>query len=73
MSAPRGRRARAGGGLRSGGPGDLVVQRGTDHAWENRSDELVRVLFVLLGGRFGDALLSTLPADVRGALVRDVP
>lgn len=55
------------------GPGDLVVQRGTDHAWENRSDEPVRVLFVLIEGRFGEALLATLPADVRGGLMHDVP
>lgn len=54
-------------------PGDLVVQRGTEHAWENRSDEPVRVLFVLLEGRFGDGLLSTLGADVRGRLTHDVP
>lgn len=55
------------------GPGDLVVQRGTDHAWENRSSEPVRMLFVLLDGRFGDALLQTLPAGVRSRLMHDVP
>ncbi len=55
------------------GPGDLVVQRGTDHAWENRGDEAVRMLFVLLDGRFGDALLATLPAGVRSGLLHDVP
>jgi quercetin dioxygenase-like cupin family protein len=55
------------------GPGDLVVQRGTDHAWENRTDEPVRMLFVLLDGRFGDGLLGTLPAGVRGGLMHDVP
>ena len=26
------------------GPGDVVVQRGTDHAWENRSHEPVRIV-----------------------------
>lgn len=55
------------------GPGDLIVQRGTDHAWENRSDEPVRMLFVLLDGRFGDALLQTLAPDVRSGLMHDVP
>jgi quercetin dioxygenase-like cupin family protein len=55
------------------GPGDLVVQRGTDHAWENRSGEPVRMLFVLLDGRFGDGLLGTLGAGVRGRLMHDVP
>lgn len=55
------------------GPGDLVVQRGTDHAWENRTDAPVRMLFVLLDGRFGEALLGTLPAGVRSGLMHDVP
>jgi quercetin dioxygenase-like cupin family protein len=55
------------------GPGDLVVQRGTDHAWENRSGEPVRMLFVLLDGRFSEALLQTLPAGVRSGLMHDVP
>jgi hypothetical protein len=50
-----------------------VVQRGTAHAWENRSDDPVRVLFVLLEGRFGEELLATLPAAIRGALTLDVP
>jgi hypothetical protein len=31
------------------------------------------LLFVLLGGRFGDPLVSTLPAGFRGALMRDGP
>ena len=43
------------------GPGDLVVQRGTDHAWENRSDGWTRILFVLVGGRFDDALRAMRP------------
>jgi hypothetical protein len=33
----------------------------------------VRLLFVLLVGCFGDALLATLPGDVRGGLMHDVP
>jgi quercetin dioxygenase-like cupin family protein len=61
------------GGETTVGPGDLVVQRGTDHAWENRGDVIVRMLFVLLDGRFDDGLLSTLPADVRSGLMHDVP
>jgi quercetin dioxygenase-like cupin family protein len=43
------------------GPGELVVQRGTDHAWENRSDAPTRLLFVLVAGRFGAELRSRLP------------
>ncbi|MFC6310317.1 cupin domain-containing protein [Paraburkholderia dipogonis] len=33
-------------------PGDVVVQRGTNHAWSNRSDRPARMVFVLLDGRF---------------------
>lgn len=32
--------------------GDVVVQRGTDHAWENRSDKPARMAFILLDGAF---------------------
>ena len=38
------------------GPGDAVVQRGTNHAWENRSDRPVRMLFVLVDGTITDEL-----------------
>ena len=30
-------------------PGSVVVQRGTNHAWANRTDRIARVLFVLNG------------------------
>lgn len=33
-------------------PGDVVVQRGTNHAWANRSGRPCRVAFVLLDGRY---------------------
>jgi len=36
--------------------GDVVVQRGTSHAWANRSDKTCRVAFVLIDGRFADGL-----------------
>lgn len=29
-------------------PGDTVVQRGTIHAWHNRTNKIARVLFVLV-------------------------
>jgi Cupin domain len=29
-------------------PGDVLIQRGTYHAWSNRSDKICRMLFVLL-------------------------
>jgi quercetin dioxygenase-like cupin family protein len=38
------------------GPGDAVVQRGTNHAWANRSDKPVRMMFVLIDGTIGDEL-----------------
>jgi quercetin dioxygenase-like cupin family protein len=45
-------------------PGDVVIQRGTDHAWENRGETDARVVFVLVDGAFEQPLLDTLPADV---------
>lgn len=36
--------------------GDVVVQRGTNHAWSNRSGKPCRVAFVLIAGRFDSAL-----------------
>ena len=36
--------------------GDIVVQRGTNHAWVNRSDEVCRIAFILIDGRFADGL-----------------
>ena len=32
--------------------GDVVVQRGTSHRWENRSDAPARVAFILIDGAF---------------------
>ena len=36
--------------------GDVVVQRGTDHAWENRSDKPAKMVFVLIDAEFDDEL-----------------
>jgi mannose-6-phosphate isomerase-like protein (cupin superfamily) len=33
-------------------PGSVVVQRGTNHAWANRSGRLCRMLFVLVDGAY---------------------
>jgi quercetin dioxygenase-like cupin family protein len=41
------------------GVGDAVVQRGTNHAWANRSDLPVRMLFVLIDGTIGQELRET--------------
>ena len=36
--------------------GDIIIQRGTNHAWANRSETVCRVAFVLIDGRFEDGL-----------------
>ncbi len=36
--------------------GDVVVQRGTNHAWSNRSGKPCRVAFILIDGRFDRGL-----------------
>jgi quercetin dioxygenase-like cupin family protein len=36
--------------------GDVVIQRGTNHAWSNRSDKPVKMLYVLVDGEFDPAL-----------------
>jgi hypothetical protein len=36
--------------------GDVVVQRGTNHAWSNRTESMARMVFILLDGRFSDEL-----------------
>ena len=43
------------------GPGEVVVQRGTDHAWENRTDKVTRMAFFHIAGAFSDDLLAKLP------------
>lgn len=44
--------------------GDIVVQRGTDHAWENRSTSVCRMVFILVSAEFSAALRETLPANL---------
>jgi len=41
--------------------GDVVVQRGTDHAWENRSNAIARAVFFHIDARFSQELLAKLP------------
>jgi uncharacterized cupin superfamily protein len=31
--------------------GDVLIQRGTNHAWANRSKEIARIAFILIDGR----------------------
>ena len=40
--------------------GDVVIQRGTNHAWSNRSDKPVKMLYVLIDGEFDPELKSKL-------------
>ncbi len=42
--------------------GDIVVQRGTNHAWSNRSNALCLVAFILIDGQFDPQLESKLEA-----------
>ena len=36
--------------------GDIVVQRGTNHGWANRSGKNCRIAFILIDGKFVDGL-----------------
>ena len=52
--------------------GDIIVQRGTDHAWANRSDSITRMAFILVDGEFGQDVLEVLP-DVHAGLMHHGP
>jgi mannose-6-phosphate isomerase-like protein (cupin superfamily) len=43
-------------------PGSVVVQRGTNHAWANRSGRLCRMLFVLIDGQYDADLEAQIKA-----------
>jgi quercetin dioxygenase-like cupin family protein len=51
--------------------GDVAVQRGTNHRWENRTQETARMAFILVDGAFTAELLDTLGHDVLGGLLHD--
>ncbi len=36
--------------------GDIVIQRGTNHAWANRSGKKCRVALILIDGQYVDGL-----------------
>jgi mannose-6-phosphate isomerase-like protein (cupin superfamily) len=36
--------------------GDIVIQRGTNHGWANRSGKNCRIAFILIDGNFSDGL-----------------
>lgn len=48
--------------------GDVVIQRGTAHAWHNRSSGTVRIFFVLVDGEFTTELQSTLGSEALSQL-----
>jgi hypothetical protein len=41
-------------------PGSVVIQRGTNHAWANRSGKPCRMLFVLIDGQYDTAIAAAL-------------
>ena len=43
-------------------PGSVVVQRGTNHAWANRSGKPCRMLFILVDGQYEPAIAQALQA-----------
>jgi quercetin dioxygenase-like cupin family protein len=51
--------------------GDVVVQRGTSHRWENRSAATARMAFILIDGAFTAELLGLLGPDLLGGLLQD--
>lgn len=42
-------------------PGSVVVQRGTNHAWANRSGKPCRMLFILIDGSYAPDIAAALP------------
>jgi quercetin dioxygenase-like cupin family protein len=52
-------------------PGDVVVQRGTSHRWENRTGATARMAFILIDGAFTPELLGMLHCNVLDGLLHD--
>lgn len=44
-------------------PGSVVVQRGTNHAWANRSGKPCRMLYVQIDGQYDPAIAAMLAGD----------
>ncbi|WP_175037844.1 cupin domain-containing protein [Burkholderia contaminans] len=47
-------------------PGSVVIQRGTNHAWANRSGRPCRMLFVLIDGAYDPAIAAALAPHTQG-------
>lgn len=43
-------------------PGSVVIQRGTNHAWANRSGRPCRMLFILISGEYSPEIAAMLHA-----------
>ena len=41
-------------------PGSVVVQRGTNHAWANRSGKVCRMLFIQIAGEYEPSIAAAL-------------
>jgi len=39
--------------------GSVIIQRGTNHAWANRSGRPCRMLFILVDGQYSPELAAT--------------
>lgn len=46
------------------GPGSVIVQNGTDHAWENRTDRRTRMAFFHIAANFSPDLRASLPEQL---------
>lgn len=53
--------------------GDVVVQRGTGHAWANRGATTAKVAFVLVDGELDPALVASLPPGAVDGLMHGGP
>ena len=42
-------------------PGDVVIQRGTNHTWDNRSEQPARMVFILIDAEFDPELKAAVP------------
>jgi quercetin dioxygenase-like cupin family protein len=51
--------------------GDVVVQRGTDHRWENRTEKAARMAFILVDAFFTAELLDLVGHETVDGLLHD--
>ena len=51
-------------------PGDVIIQRGTMHAWENRSNAVARIAFILIDAEFAPELAAQIGDDLMHATLQ---